>query len=340
MFDGCTALEYLILGPYVNLTGCNLQALPGHSTDDGTWCRQESSTDSWMGSGADLIKRYNGTGSEGEQLGAGAAIYFFDTSILRNVFDSNLNVWWQYNKKNQILLIGVNKNAPNVTITETFSQQPWLRVLGGGTTQAAYDAARAMIVRVDFRDLVTVLHPEHWFDGYTLMADAYVGNMDISQATSLQGVFNGCTSLSIISGLRNWDTTNVTDMSHLFDGCIFTNLAGIESWNDKLANVTDLSYIFANNPNVTTLENVAGWNLPVATNFCACLRERHAPLHARHLQLGHDPHHRGRSRQHALRPRQPDHLHPGQQDPAGGHGPRPFFHHQPPAWRHLRHLAG
>ena len=267
MFDGCTALEYLILGPYVNLTGCNLQVLPGHSTDDGTWCRQESSTDSWMGSGADLIKRYNGTGSEGEQLGAGAAIYFFDTSILRNVFDSNLNVWWQYNKKNQILLIGVNKNAPNVTITETFSQQPWLRVLGGGTTQAAYDAARAMIVRVDFRDLVTVLHPEHWFDGYTLMADAYVGNMDISQATSLQGVFNGCTSLSIISGLRNWDTTNVTDLSHLFDGCIFTNLAGIESWNDKLANVTDLSYIFANNPNVTTLENVAGWNLPVATNF-------------------------------------------------------------------------
>lgn len=267
MFDGCTALEYLILGPYVNLTGCNLQALPGHSTDDGTWCRQESSTDSWMGSGADLIKRYNGTGSEGEQLGAGAAIYFFDTSILRNVFDSNLNVWWQYNKKNQILLIGVNKNATNVTITETANQQPWLRVLGGGTTQAAYDAARAMIVRVDFRDLVTVLHPEHWFDGYTLMADAYVGNMDISQATSLQGVFNGCTSLSIISGLRNWDTTNVTDMSHLFDGCIFTNLAGIESWNDKLANVINLSYIFANNPNVTTLENVAGWNLPAATNF-------------------------------------------------------------------------
>ena len=82
-----------------------------------------------MGSSANLMTRYSGAGSEGSNatiVGAGAATYFFNTQLLRNVFASNMNVWWQFNKTDKLLVIGVNNTSLGNVVTETFDQLPWL----------------------------------------------------------------------------------------------------------------------------------------------------------------------------------------------------------------------
>lgn len=94
-----------MLGTNVDLTGSNLTALGGHSTDDGTWEREGHPSDQVHGLVRDLMTRYSGAGSEGSNatiVGAGAATYFFNTQLLRNVFASNMNVWWQFNKTDKL----------------------------------------------------------------------------------------------------------------------------------------------------------------------------------------------------------------------------------------------
>lgn len=266
MFDGCDALLTLTVGPKVELTGTGLEALANHTTDDGTWVRQDSTTDSWMGSSENLVNRYNGPTSEGAGLPDEPAIYYFDDSILRNVFQSNANVWWQFDKDEKTLTIGVNMAGGNIAVDETYDLVPWLAVLGKGTADPAA-TARAMIEHIDFKQLVQVLNPAMWFKDYVNLADAYVANLGISQATSIASIFQGCGKLKILNGLGSWDPSNVTNMSHAFDGANFTDPGALENWNNKVGKVTDLSYIFANNGNVTTLECIKDWILSSATNF-------------------------------------------------------------------------
>ena len=266
MFDGCTALLTLTVGPNVELTGTGLEILADHTTDDGAWVRQDSTTDSWMGSSENLVNRYNGPTSEGAGLGDEPAIYYFDDSILRNVFQSNANVWWQYDKDEKTLTIGVNMANVSSEVSETYDTVPWLAVLGKGSADPA-QTARELIAHIDFKQLVEVLNPAMWFKGYINLEDAYVANLGVSQAISIASIFEGCTKLKILNGLGSWNTSNVTNMSHAFDGCNFTDPGSLENWNDKVGNVTDLSYMFANNGSVTTLDCVKDWILSSATNF-------------------------------------------------------------------------
>ena len=157
-----------------------------------------------MGSSENLVNRYNGPTSEGAGLPDEPAIYYFDDSILRNVFQSNANVWWQFDKDEKTLTIGVNMAGGNIAVDETYDLVPWLAVLGKGTADPAA-TARAMIEHIDFKQLVQVLNPAMWFKDYVNLADAYVANLGISQATSIASIFQGCGKLKILNGLGSWD---------------------------------------------------------------------------------------------------------------------------------------
>lgn len=267
MFAGCVKLSTLTIGKGVNLVNTGIEGLDKHTADDGTWVRQESNTDSWKGSSQDFIDRYNGPASEGStMLGDDPAIYLFDTSLLVNVFKSNSNVWWQFDKTEQMLTIGVSNTALNSDVTETFDDLPWLTVLGGAT-DAEKQEARELVAHVYFTGKVYVLNPMMWFNGYTNLQSAYVSDMAVSKATSLASVFAGCTKLETLNGLSSWDVSKATNLSHAFDGCIFTDAGDLSTWKDKVGSVTDLSYIFANNPNVTTLSSLKDWQLMSAVNF-------------------------------------------------------------------------
>ena len=79
-------------------------------------------------------------------------------------------------------------------------------------------------------------------------------------------------SLSEISGISDWDTTNATDMSYMFysagRSATTWSIGDISSWNTS--NVTDMSYMFAYAGNSTTtwsIGNLSSWNTFNVTNM-------------------------------------------------------------------------
>ena len=62
-------------------------------------------------------------------------------------------------------------------------------------------------------------------------------------------MFHGCSSLSSLPDISNWNTDNVTDISCMFYGCSsLSSLPDISKWN--INNISDMSYIFGGNSNI------------------------------------------------------------------------------------------
>ena len=59
----------------------------------------------------------------------------------------------------------------------------------------------------------------------------------------MNSLFYGCSSLSNISGISNWNTNNVINMGYMFYGCSsLTNISEISNWNTN--NVTNMIGMF------------------------------------------------------------------------------------------------
>ena len=64
---------------------------------------------------------------------------------------------------------------------------------------------------------------------------------NLSNVTSMSGMFRSCTNLATINNLNNWDTSNVTDMNRMF---LVANSFNSDCSNWDTSNVTDMSYMF------------------------------------------------------------------------------------------------
>lgn len=70
-----------------------------------------------------------------------------------------------------------------------------------------------------------------------------LANWDVSQVTNMQGLFQSCDELKDISPLKNWDTSSVTNMKETFGWCNeLTDLSPLAGWNTS--NVTDMKRMF------------------------------------------------------------------------------------------------
>ena len=78
-------------------------------------------------------------------------------------------------------------------------------------------------------------------------------------------MFSGCTSLSDLSALANWNVSHVTDMNSLFSGCkSLSNLSGLADWD--VSRVTRMSYLFSNCTSLSDVSAIAHWNLSSIPN--------------------------------------------------------------------------
>lgn len=98
-----------------------------------------------------------------------------------------------------------------------------------------------------------------------------VGNVDISNLTSLKGVFQYL-NVKEIRGLQNWNVSKITDFSILFTYCdCLEDISGIENWDTK--NATNMKNMFFGCENLTTI-NISNWDLSKVTDitrmFSAC----------------------------------------------------------------------
>lgn len=88
------------------------------------------------------------------------------------------------------------------------------------------------------------------------------GVPDLSNATSLEYAFYGCTQLNSDAGWENWDVSTITNMTETFYGAINFN-GDISNWN--VSNVTNMSALFKN---ATTFDQgLENWDIGSVTSM-------------------------------------------------------------------------
>ncbi|WEV69482.1 BspA family leucine-rich repeat surface protein [Bifidobacterium sp. ESL0775] len=136
--------------------------------------------------------------------------------------------------------------------------------LSGGTTPSDLgahndtppwqnDPYSGLITRIQVEGNLTIPYVQSKiFDGLTYLNtfDTTGGTLHLARSVCA-GMFQGETNLTTLTGLSNWDTSNVTDMESMFQGC--HELATLDLSHFDTSNVTNISYMFQNCQALTTL---------------------------------------------------------------------------------------
>ena len=89
-------------------------------------------------------------------------------------------------------------------------------------------------------------------------------NLDTSQVTSMAWLFNGCENLQNLN-IVNWDTSQVTNMHSMFQNCKSLTSLDLSNWDTN--NVTDMISMFANAYNLELINLGEKFNIGNSTNI-------------------------------------------------------------------------
>ncbi len=96
-------------------------------------------------------------------------------------------------------------------------------------------------------------------------------NWDTSAVTNMRYLFEGCTSLADITPLAQWDTSKVTNMYCLFEICTsLADVSGLASWDTS--KVTNMGCLFYNCTSLADVSALAQWDTSKVTDM-SCLFE-------------------------------------------------------------------
>jgi len=111
------------------------------------------------------------------------------------------------------------------------------------------------ITRVVFEDsfkAVKVKKCNNWFEGFTSLAEIVgIENLNTSAVTYMNRMFEGCKALTSLD-LSKFDTSSVTDMSYMFRKC--SGLKSLVLSSFDTSQVTDMMYMFYGCSGLTTLD--------------------------------------------------------------------------------------
>lgn len=102
-------------------------------------------------------------------------------------------------------------------------------------------------------EVIVPREPEYYMPGY------YRENREIEEATTmvteehdnLEHMFHDCVNLRTINGINEWDTSNVTNMSEMFNNCRSLESLDLSSFNTS--NVTNMWHMFSDCENLKEL---------------------------------------------------------------------------------------
>ncbi|MGL9768961.1 BspA family leucine-rich repeat surface protein [Enterococcus sp. DIV0806c] len=89
-----------------------------------------------------------------------------------------------------------------------------------------------------------------------------IGRMDVSNVQNMRQMFLN-TSIRELD-LNNWDMSNVTDISHMFDGTSSLRTLHVRNWNTS--KVTNMSFMFSDARSLTKLD-ISNWDTSNVTNM-------------------------------------------------------------------------
>lgn len=97
---------------------------------------------------------------------------------------------------------------------------------------------RRNIGRVVVSDKWSPLSCAHLFDGLERCPDFDIGLLDTSQATSMESMFSGCSSVENLIDIDRFDTSQVTSCAHMFATCLSLRVVSMDGWDvSRLSNV-------------------------------------------------------------------------------------------------------
>ncbi len=164
-------------------------------------------------------------------------------------------------------IIGINPNAASQYVIQSADSKTvtfyYNNNKSAHASEAMYDVAsfqnklknKASITKVVFDASFASARPNstsNWFDGMSALTTiTNLGNLNTSAVTNMARMFNGCKSLTNLD-LSKFNTTNVTNMSYMFKNC--QTLKSITLANFNTANVTDMSSMFEVCRSLTSLD--------------------------------------------------------------------------------------
>ena len=83
--------------------------------------------------------------------------------------------------------------------------------------------------------------------------------------TTLRGLFNGCTELKDISGLRFLDTSKVDNLQSTFAETKITSVKSLSNWDTS--KVAWLYFTFLNCKSLISLEGLENWDMSKVTTM-------------------------------------------------------------------------
>jgi len=136
-----------------------------------------------------------------------------------------------------------------------------------GTSYPGWNSKRTSIKKVVFDSSFAKASPtscHHWFDGCTnLTVIDGIEYLNTSNVTNMRAMFQGCSSLTSLD-LSKFDTANVTNMGGMFSNC--SKLTSLDVSNFNTAKVTDMYAMFANISKLTSL-NVSNFDTANVTRM-------------------------------------------------------------------------
>ena len=123
------------------------------------------------------------------------------------------------------------------------------------------------IQKVVFEDSFKDYRPTstaRWFAGFKSLVNIVgIENLNTSEVTDMSAMFEGCSSLTSLN-LSNFNTSAVTDMSIMFSRC--SSLTSLNLSNFNTSKVTNMSEMFYNCYGLKEL-NVSNFNTSAVTNM-------------------------------------------------------------------------
>ena len=100
-----------------------------------------------------------------------------------------------------------------------------------------------------------------------------ISEWDTTNVTNMSQMFNNCISLISLPDISKWNTKNVKEMNGMFSNCFsLKSLPDISKWNTS--NVKDMSFMFANCVSLKSLPDISKWDTTNVINmsimFCVC----------------------------------------------------------------------
>lgn len=104
----------------------------------------------------------------------------------------------------------------------------------------------------------------------TELPQEHIEYLNSVRPNNIEGLFSYCSKL-ISLDLSNFNTSNVADMSNMFEMCA-DKIIGLSNWNTS--KVVDMSYMFANYENTIHISDLSNWDVSNVTDmsnmFASC----------------------------------------------------------------------